>query len=167
MNSFQRTDLLMKSLKQFAAFLKNLWGILAVLSVLFPIANGFFKIVPLRSTGENGVLAWYSPGLFTTIAVLISMTTILSIFRSRSSYVKQANLDRLHNSSLKSFGLGVTCLLIYLALYYFLLSNIQNNQLMDTHQLFAESLLLCLYSFSFALVTRGFALLATGEFFSR
>lgn len=170
MNSTQRTNLLLKDLKLFASFLRNLWGLLAVLSILFPIISGLAGLIPLRSVAENGVLVWFSPELFTTIAVLISLSIIFAIYRSRSSFVKQANLDRLHSLSFKSFGVGVTALLIYLTLYFFLRSNlppeIQASAAGGSH-LLLEALLLCLYSGSYALVTRGFALLAIGEFLKR
>jgi hypothetical protein len=170
MNSMQRADLFLKDLKHFVSFLRNLWGIFAVLSILFPIINVLIKIIPLHSFTESGVLVWFSPELFTTIAVLLSISTILAMYNSRSNFVKQANLDRLHNLSLKSFGIGVTVLLIYLALYFFLRSNSPAEFLsnsVDIRRLLLESLLLCLYSGSFAMITRGFALLATGEFFNR
>jgi len=170
MNTMQRANLILKDLKNFTAFLGNLWGGFAVISIVFPLINSLTKIIPLRLAKENGVLLWFSPELFTAIATLINLSLMLAIYRSRNTFVLQANLDRLRNLSWKSFGLGVTLLLVYLTLYFFLRSNITPEiqaQMLDSRRLLVEAVLLFLYSGGFAMITRGFALLATGEYLSR
>ncbi|NPV77766.1 MAG: hypothetical protein HPY59_15510 [Anaerolineae bacterium] len=170
MNTMQRANLILKDLKNFTAFLGNLWGGFAVFSIIFPFVNNLVRIIPLRLAKDNGVLLWFTPELFTAIATLISLSIILAIYRSRNGFILQANLDRLHNLSWKSFGLGVTLLLVYLTFYFFLRSNITleiQAQTPDSRRLLVEAVLLFLYSGSFAMITRGFALLATGEYLSR
>lgn len=166
MNTMQRTNKFLKDLKLFISFFTNLWGALAIVSIFFPIINNIVRIIPLRSIGENGVLDWFSPELFTTIAVLLSISTILALYNYRSSFIKQANLDHLHKMSIKSFVIGIIFLLIYLAFYFFIRSNVPAGAqpgAFDGHRLFLEAVLLCFYSGSFAMITRGFGLLTTGE----
>ncbi|MCC6148541.1 MAG: hypothetical protein IT308_13360 [Anaerolineaceae bacterium] len=166
----QRTNLFLRDLKNFTAFLGNLWGGLAALSVLLPLINGLARVIPLHSFKEDGILIWFTPQLFTAIAILISLSLLLTLYRARHVFLLQANLDRLYNLAWKSFGLGITLLVVYLAFYFFLHSNLIGGApigISEGRRLMIEAGLMFLYAGSFAMITRGFALLAMGEFLSR
>ena len=45
----------LKELKDFIAFLQNLRGILAGISVFFPLSNVLIKLIPMKSMSEDGV----------------------------------------------------------------------------------------------------------------
>lgn len=170
MNIVQKTNLWLRNIKSFAAFLGNLWGGMAVLTVVIPILNSFVHILPLESVENNGALKWFTTELFTAIAVIICFAMILAVYRQRNTFILQASMDRLHKLAWKSFGIGTTLLVIYLMFYYFLRSNIDQeilSKIPETSHLVAEALLLILYSGSFGMITRGLALLGAGEYLNQ
>lgn len=63
-------------LKQFLSFLKNLWGILAGISVFFPLSSKFMDLLPLLPYGtEGGVFDLVSPNIITTAATLVTLSS--------------------------------------------------------------------------------------------
>ena len=79
MASSNQGNVFLKEFKDFTTFLKNLWGILAGISVFFPLSNTLVHLMPL-DTFPDGVLVWFSPALFTTLATLVSIFLVLLIF---------------------------------------------------------------------------------------
>lgn len=154
--------------KDFSTFLQNLWGILAGISVLFPLSNVFLKIIPLDTFDNGGSLVWFSSQLFTTIATVVSLFLILSTFGQRGSF--QSSRKRVSNQkqAWTSFLVGLSALIIYLATYYFIAISaydVLGWESADSRRLIGEILLLFFYSSFFALLTRAFVLLGMIEFF--
>ena len=160
----------LKEFKEFTAFLKNLWGILAGISVFFPLSNIFMQIIPLGTFDEGGVLVWFSARLFTTFATLVSLFLILWTFGQRHHFQSSKQKVALQKQAWVSFGVGLTALLTYLAGYYFLAISaydILGWESADVRRLFGEVSLLLVYSAFFALLTRAFVLLCMNEFFGQ
>lgn len=168
MNSSNPGTAFLKEFKDFIAFLQNLWGILASISVLFPLSNAFLKIIPLGTLEEDGFLVFFSPRLFTTIATLVSLFLILWTFSQRSKIKSLKGKTKTQRQAWLSFGIGISSLVIYLVLY-FLLSNIAFDVLGwesdDARRLVGEVVLLLFYCLFFSLMTRAFMLLGMIEFF--
>jgi ketopantoate reductase len=54
----------LEELTEFLTFLQNLWGILAGLSVFFPLSNILLRVIPLGAYGTNdGVFNQLTPNL--------------------------------------------------------------------------------------------------------
>lgn len=168
MNSSGPGIAFLKEFKDFIAFLQNLWGILAGISVLFPLSNAFLKIIPLEVLDEDGLLVFFSPHLFTTIATLVSLFLILWTFGQRSKIKSSAGRAKTQWQAWLSFGVGISSLVIYIVIY-FLISNIAYDVLGwesdDVRRLVGEVILLIFYCLFFSLMTRAFMLLGMVEFF--
>jgi len=151
----------LEELRALISFLQHLWGMLAGISVLFPLSNEFFRVIPLKSFDEEGVYIYFSPRLITAIATLVSLFTVLASFASRKT------LTVTQRRAWLSFIIGVVFLLLYLigyslSLHVYSLMGIESD---DPRRLMLELPLLAFYSFFFALVTRAFILLGLLEFY--
>ncbi len=51
----------LEELRDFLAFLRSLWGLLAGISVLFPLSNVLFSVIPLEGGGNPFQLTGSSP----------------------------------------------------------------------------------------------------------
>jgi hypothetical protein len=158
----------LKEFRDFTAFLRNLWGILAGISVFFPLSNIFMQIIPLGTFDEGGVLVWFSARLFTTFATIVSLFLILWTFGQRHHFQSSRRKVTIQKQAWISFGVGLTAFLTYLAVYYFIAISaydILGWESADVRRLFGEVFLLIVYSTFFALLTRAFVLLGMIEFF--
>ena len=160
----------LKEFKEFVSFLQNLWGMLAAISILFPLSNIFMKIIPLEIFDHGGALVWFSPQLFTTIATVVSLFLVLSTFGQRDNFHSTRKRAAIQKQAWISFLVGLAALIIYLAGYYFIAVNaydVLGWESADSRRLIGEIPLLVLYGSFFALFTRAFVLLAMIEFFKR
>ena len=172
-NSNNETPAL-QEFKEFVSFLKNLWGILAGITVVFPLSNVLTKVIPLQKwAGDTGTGAFYvlSPTLVSVVATLCALFIILWIFINRSNFSKKtAGLNQ--RKALRSFLIGIFCLIGYLVVY-FLISEYEffwsqfNWTGDDPRRILGDFILLFLFCGFFALVTRSFVLLGMIEFFAR
>jgi hypothetical protein len=171
MNASHRFTKDVKFLKEFEAFvtfLRNLWGTLAGISILFPLSNVFIQIIPLDKFDNGGPLVWFSPRLFTTLATLVSLFIILWEFGQRNRFQSSKARHSIQKQAWGSFATGLFAILLYLASYYFLAINafdVLGWESADSRRLIGEIPLLILYSVFFAFVTRAFVLLGMLEFF--
>lgn len=157
-----------KEFKEFIRFLRNLWGILAGVSVFFPLSNVFMQVIPLDTFDHDGVLVWFSPRLFTTFATLVSLFMVLWTFSPRQQFRSSKKTGVIQKRAWASFGIGLAALITYLAAYYFLASSaydVLGWESADARRLIGEVLLLAVYGTFFALLTRAFVLLGMMEFF--
>lgn len=153
--------------QDFIAFIKKLWGMLAAVSILFPLSNVFLKIIPLDSF-NGGVLVWLSPQLFTSTATLISLFLILWTFGQRYRYKLFEKRNRIQRRAGIIFSFGILSLIMYLSTYYFLYNSayeVLGWESQDTQRILGEVVLLLFYSSFFALITKAFLLLGMIEFF--
>jgi len=156
--------------RDFMAFLRNLWGILAGVSVFFPLSNIFMQIIPLGTFNDGGVLVWFSARLFTTFATVVSLFLILWTFGQRHYFQLPKQKATIQKQAWISFGVGLTALLTYLAGYYFLAISaydVLGWESADVRRLLGEVPLLLVYSAFFSLLTRAFVLLGMNEFFGQ
>lgn len=158
----------LKEFKEFTTFLRNLWGILAGISVFFPLSNVFIQIIPLGTFDDGGVLVWFSARLFTTSATLVSLFLILWTFGQRQHFQSTRKTGKIQRQAWISFGLGLSALVTYLAVYYFVAISaydVLGWESADARRLMGEVFLLIVYSAFFTLLTRAFVLLGMIEFF--
>jgi hypothetical protein len=160
----------LKEFRDFMAFLRNLWGSLAGVSVFFPLSNIFMQIIPLGTFNDGGVLVWFSARLFTTFATVVSLFLILWTFGQRHHFLSARKRATIQRQAWASFGIGLTALMIYLAAYYFLATSaygVLGWESADVRRLLGEVPLLLVYSAFFSLLTRAFVLLGMNEFFGQ
>ncbi len=159
----------LQELKEFLAFLKNLWGILAGISVFFPFSNILIKAIPMQAYGtDDGVFDQLSPYLITTIATVVTIFVVLVTFTGRSQF-RDSRKKRvmLHNAWI-SFGISILSLLIYLVIHQVYREYAWEPWGWgsgDPRKLLAEIPLLITYVVFFSLLTRAFMLIGMIEFF--
>lgn len=158
----------LKELKDFLAFLQSLWGILAGISVFFPLSNVLIKLIPMKPMSEDGVFVHLSPPLITAITTIVTLFIVLWTFGKRHQFKMKKQLKRIVRHAWLSFGVGLLSLVIYLAIYfltYHLAWEAWGWFSDDPRRLLVEVPLLVTYSIFFALITRAFMLLGMSEFF--
>jgi hypothetical protein len=157
----------LKELRNFLRFYRNLWTILAGVSVFFPFSNILMKVIPL-SRGDDGGWAYLSPHLVTVIVTVACLFVILSTFVQRKQYEAQKLRRSTQKKAILSFGIGTIALLIYLTLYYFVTEGFYWEVLgwesADARRILGDIALLLTYSAFFVLVTRAFMLLGLLEY---
>ncbi len=155
----------------FFKFLQTLWGILAGISVLFPLSNVLLKIIPMGNIYDDppGGLAYLDPGLITTLSTVATLFVILVTFRQRDSLRTRKQQSTIQQQAWIAFGVGLLGLLLYLVVYFGIYTafydpfNIMGG---DPRRLIGDFLLLVFYGTFFAMITRAFVLLGMLEFFS-
>jgi len=169
MSRSKRGTEFIQEFNEFVTFLKNLWSILAGLSVLFPLSNALVKVIPLKAIDQDGAFAKLSPSLITALATLTTLFLILWTFSRRSEFMGELRRRPIQRRAAFSFGLGLLTLIIYVAVYFVKLQYAYVNwgwESEDPRHLIVEIPLGVAYVASFALVTRAFLLLGMIEFFS-
>ena len=70
----------------FIGFIQNLWGILAGISIFFPLSNVLFKLILIRSTQDDPTGGWsyLFPQLVTPISTMFTLFVLLWTFGQRS-----------------------------------------------------------------------------------
>lgn len=158
-------------LKEFLAFLQNLWGILAGISIFFPLSNIFLNAIPLGAYGtEAGVFDLLTPYLITTIATVVTLFVILVTFAGRQQFQNPKNRRTMLRKAWLSFGIGITSLLTYLAVHQIYREYAWEPWGWgsgDPRKLLAEIPLILTYVIFFSLFTRAFMLLGMIEFFGK
>lgn len=171
MNSSESNKGYLEELKEFLAFLKKLWGILASISVFFPFSNIFLNAIPLRAYGtDDGAFDQLSPYLITTIATVVTLFVVIGTFADRSRFQNPRNRPVLLRNAWLSLGTGILSLLTYLILhqaYWRYAWEPWGWGSGDPRKLFAEIPLLITYVLFFSLLTRAFTMLGMIEFFGK
>ncbi|HUH96082.1 MAG TPA: hypothetical protein VLZ89_01910 [Anaerolineales bacterium] len=158
--------------KDFVKFLQSLWGILAGVSVFFPLSNILIKAVPLASLQDDppGALEFLSPALITALATVGTLFIVLQTFRQRAQLRTRRLRNAIEHQTWTAFGIGIVSLLFYLAVYFGIYSvlyapfGIWSG---DPRRLIGDFALLIFYGIFFSQITRAFVLLGMVEYFGR
>jgi len=160
-----------KQFKDFIFFLKNLWGILAGISVIFPLSNVLIKVIPLQTwegDAGTGALYHFSPSLVSVVASLIALFIIVGTYVQRHK-IKMMRSNLVLRKAGLLFFIGIFALIVYL-LVYSLISDYEvfwtwfNWESDDPRRLAGDVILLVFYCLFFAAMTRAFVLMALIEF---
>jgi ABC-type xylose transport system permease subunit len=162
-----QSDGYLSGLRRFLAFLGSLWGILGGISVFFPMSNQLLDGgIPLESW-DPGALAFLAPEWITTVTTLVAVVVIFWTYTQRRAFRSRAG--RARRSAAASFVLGFAALILYLVLYTLLQDDFHYRVLGwesdDLRRVLFDLALLVLYCGFFALLTRGFVLMAGLEYF--
>jgi len=157
-----------EELKAFLLFLKDLWGLLAGISVFFPLSNILLRTIPLKAYGDDGVFDLLPPALLTTLATVVTLFVILVTFAGRRRFQDPQKRRSTLRAAWLSFGVGILSLLTYLVIHQVYREYAWEPWGWgsgDPRKLFAEIPLLITYVVFFSLLTRAFTLLGMIEFF--
>ena len=164
-------DSFLNELRDFITFLQSLWGILAGLSIFFPLSSVMTDVIPLRYISDDspGALEYLSTDLITTVATIITLFVILWTFgqRHKLDHKEAINLTK---QAWISFVFGVVILMLYLAVYYGIYAVFYEPMQIwsgNPIRIIGDIILLLLYSVFFASITRAFTLLGMKEYFSK
>jgi magnesium-transporting ATPase (P-type) len=157
-----------EELKAFLLFLKDLWGLLAGISVFFPLSNILLRTIPLGAYGNDGVFDQLPPSLLTTLATVVTLFVVLVTFAGRRRFQDPRERHGTLRAAWLSFGIGTLALLTYLIVHQAYREYAWEPWGWgsgDPRKLFAEIPLLITYVMFFSLLTRAFTLLGMIEFF--
>jgi hypothetical protein len=157
----------LKEFRDFITFLGTLWGILAGISVFFPLSSVFFEVIPLKGYEADGVFNHLSPPLISTVATVVTLFVILSTFGRRDEFRGRSRRNvRLH--AWISMGVSMAALMTYMTIhqiyaeYGYSVFGLGSD---DPRKLLFEIPLLAAYTAFFSLLTRAFMLLGMAEFY--
>jgi hypothetical protein len=163
----QRGADFLREFREFIAFISTLWGLLAGISVFFPISSVFIQVIPLKALDNDGVFNIFSPPLITTVATVVTLFVVLSTFGRRDELKGLGRRDARRQAWI-SMGLGIAALIIYMTIHqiyseyaYSIFGMVTD----DPRKLFFEVPLLAAYTVFFSLLTRAFMLLGMTEFY--
>lgn len=153
--------------REFITFLTTLWGLLAGISVFFPLSSVFLKVVPLATYDADGVFNHLSPPFITAVATVVTLFVVLSTFGRRKEFKRSGRRTARHQAWL-SMGIGMATLITYMTIhqiyaeYGYSVFRLGSD---DPRKLFFEIPLMVTYAAFFSLLTRAFMLLGMLEFY--
>lgn len=155
----------LQELREFLQFLRSLWGILAGISILFPLSNAFFAVIPLA--GGQRPLQNLSPNVVTVVTMVTCIFLTFATFGRRDRFTDAARRGRYAWSARACFAGALAALAIYVlapnGLYPTLITNDPDTELgIATY----DGLFGGLYVLTFALLTQAFLILAMLEYFA-
>jgi hypothetical protein len=163
----QRGAGFLEEFREFLTFVGTLWGLLAGISVFFPLSSVFLNVIPLGSYGEDGVFNILSPHLVTVVATVVTLFVVLSTFGRRDAF-KVLGRRKVRRRAWFSMGVGLAALMIYMAThqtygeYAYSVFGFGSD---DPRKLLFEMPLLIAYTAFFSLLARAFMLLGMVEFY--
>jgi CBS domain containing-hemolysin-like protein len=167
MKSGRSGDAFLADFKDFLVFLGSLWGLLAGISVFFPLSNTLLGVIPMKAYGADGVFDQLSPALITTVATIVTLFVILWTFASRDRLKAMGRRRALVHAGV-SMGASLLALVAYLVIHQVYGEYAYNRWGWgsgDPRKLFAEIPLFFAYTVFFSLLTRAFVLIGMLEYF--
>ena len=167
MDTPEKGLIFLKEFREFITFLGTLWGLLAGISVFFPLSSTLLKLIPLRAYEADGVFNHLSPPLITSVSTVVTLFVILSTFGKRNEY-RGSGMHTARRQAWISMGASMAALMIYMTIhqiygeYAYDVFGLGSD---DPLKLFFEIPLLIAYTAFFSLLTRAFMLLGMVEFY--
>jgi hypothetical protein len=157
----------LREFREFIAFLSTMWGLLAGISVFFPLSSILLKVIPLEAYKADGVYNILSPPLITVVAMIVTLFVILTTFGRRDEFKGQGRRYA-RRQAWVSMGASIAILVTYMTIhqtyaeYAYSVFGLGSG---DPRKLFFEIPLLVSYTAFFSLLTRAFMLLGMAEFY--
>jgi hypothetical protein len=159
-------DAILDELREFLGFLASLWGLLASISLFFPLSNLLTEVVPIDSHEKPFV--HLSPGLVVVVSTLTCIFLTFATFGRRAEFADSQRRTRYARSARLSF----VAALVLLAFYVLLPDSLHEELVAGTNSptggiAVSDAICGALYVASFALITRAFLLLAMLEYYPK
>lgn len=152
-------------LREFLDFLRSLWGLLAGISLFFPLSNVVIGVIPIEDGGNP--FQNLSPAVVVTLSTLTCIFVTFATFGRRSQFADPVRRRRYAASARLSFVAALVLLAIYLLEYHDLYKQlITNTDGSESGIAIYDGLFAALYIGAFALITRAFLVLAMLEYFA-
>ena len=152
----------LEELREFLSFLRSLWGLLASISVLFPLSNLLFTVIPVEGGGNP--FQNLSPRIVTAVTMLTCVFLTFAAFGRRGKFATPERRGRYATTARASFAGALATLAVYL-----LASDALYRELVteggETGTAVYDGVFAALYVATFALITRAFLVLAMLEYF--
>jgi len=110
----------LEELQDLFAFLRSLWGILAGVTLFFPLSTALFQLVPVEYRWDTD--NWMRGFSFFRPQLVILITTLTLIFVmfwlvSHRAQFKSRRQRAIQRRAFRAFTLGIVSLLVYLTAY--------------------------------------------------
>lgn len=155
-------------LEAFLGFLRTLWGLLAGVSVFFPLSNLLLGAIPLAAYDAGGVYDRVSPALVSALATVVALFVVLATYGRRRHVGEPDGRTRTARAAWRSLAASLACLAAYVAVHQVYAEWAWGRWQWgsgDPRKLLVELPLAAAYVASFALLTRAFVLLAMLEYY--
>jgi len=153
-----------QELREFLRCLRSLYGVLAGISVLFPLSNTLITVVPIGT--DQHPFQNLSPTVVTTLTMLTCVFLTFAMFGRRNRFADPKHRARYAWYARACFLVALAALAIYLLAPHSLYTSwITNNPDGDTGIAEYDGLLATLYVATFSLFTQAFLALAMLEYF--
>jgi len=167
--SSRRGEAFLHEFREFVAFLGTLWGILAGISVFFPLSSALLEAIPLGRYGDDGgVFNIFPPHLITLIATVFTLFLVLSTFGKRKVLTARGNTN-VRRRAWVSLAFGLAAVVAYVSIYSAYREyawGVFGLGSDDPRKVFFEVPLLLTYVAFFSLLTHAFMLLGMAEFYA-
>lgn len=156
-------------LRDFVTFLGSLWGVLAGVSVAFPLSNALTEVIPLGRVADDptGAFAEISPNVVSVVSTISVLFAVFFLFGRRVELSDPGQRLRNRRQALTSFAAGIVLLAAYVGLYEVKIDKAYEDwgwQSDDSANLLVEIPLMLLYAGFFTCLTAAFVLLALNEY---
>lgn len=101
----------LRDLREFLRFLRNLWGILSGISLLFPLSNVFFDVLPIDQ--KYRPFHNLTAPAVTAVAVVTCVFVTFAAFSRRHQFTDQRRRVRFRRAAWASFLLAVIACAIF------------------------------------------------------
>jgi hypothetical protein len=161
-----------EELKNLIGFLQTIWGVLAGISLFFPLSNNLVKVVPLAKINGGeiyGGLAYLSPDTVTVVSTIIVIFIMFQVISHRHD-IEVSQRRKIQHKANVSAVIAILAFIAYLLLYMPVAQWLNGYSWENLYYLKVFSRLLCdigmllVYSLMFASTTRAFMLLGMIEF---
>jgi hypothetical protein len=153
-------------LREFLRFLTSLWGLLAGISLLFPLSNLLVDVIPVADGGRP--FQNLAPQIVTALSTVTCVFVTFATFARRDEFAVPHHRSRLVRSSKLSFTLGAAALAVYVlttnGMYRLLVTQASENEFGVA---IYDGMFAAMYIAFFALLTRAFLILAVLEYAAR
>jgi hypothetical protein len=160
----------LEELQDLFAFLRSLWGILAGVTVFFPLSAAFFKLIPVEYRWHTDDymrgFGYFQPSMvigITTISIIFAMFWLVSHREMFKPHKRRA----LQKRALHSFIGGIFSLILYLTAYEGVSDLTYMREIYGGNPALIpyDLLLLAAYAGFFVLLTTAFMILGMIEYY--
>jgi hypothetical protein len=161
----------LEELRDLFDFLHSLWGILAGVTLFFPLSAAFFKLVPVEyrwlTDDYMRGFGYFKPSMVIAITTLSLIFTMFWLVSHREQF-KPRKRKVMQKRALRCFGVGIFSLILYLTAYEVVADLTYVREIYGGNPALVpyDLLLLAAYAGFFVSVTAAFMILGMVEYYA-